>query len=89
MRLGVGEHSLLLTEIADKARCDGVRCPFLVEDIAVFFDVEAETLIASGEFFEPALGSVYRIQPFLHHAKAGSDVWDMWFEIRVDGEDRL
>ncbi len=89
MRLGVGEHTLLLTEIADKARCDGVRSPFLVQDIAVLFDVEAKTLIASGEFFEPALGSVYSIQPFLDHAEASSDVGDMWFKIRVDGEDRL
>lgn len=85
----VENHTLLLTEIADKARFDGVGGPFLVEDIAVLFDVEAKTLIASGEFFEPALGSIYSIEPFLRQAEAGSDVGDMRFKIRVDGEDWL
>jgi hypothetical protein len=61
----------------------------LVEDIAVLFDVEAKTLIAPGEFFEPPLGSVYSVEPFLHHAETGSDVGDMRFKIRVDSEDWL
>ena len=61
----------------------------MVANIAVLFDVEAKTLIASGEFFDPALGSVYSIQPFLQHAETGSDVGDMRFKIRVESEDRL
>ena len=85
--VGVGKYTRLLTEIADKARCDGIGGPFLVDDIAVLFDNEAKTLVASGEFFEPALGSVYSIQPFLNRAEAGSDVGDMRFKIRVDGDD--
>jgi len=87
--VAIGKHTDLLTEIADKARCDGVGGPFFVVDVAVLFDVEAKTFIAFGEFFEPALGPVYSTQPLLQPAKTRSEVGDMRFKVRVDSEDWL
>lgn len=83
---GVENHTHLLTKIADEARRDSIGGPFLVVDIAVLPDIEAKMFIAFGELFEPALGPVYSIQPFLQHAETCSDVGDMRLEVRVDSD---
>jgi len=56
-------ESLLLTEFADEGCLFGVGCPFSIDDVVIWTDIETKSLVAAGEVVAASLVEVQEVFP--------------------------
>jgi len=82
---------LLLTELADEGCLFGVGCPFSIDDLVIWTDIEAKSLVAAGEVVAASLVEVKEVFPSSETVVALDDGRDMGFEesIAVENDSRI
>jgi len=75
-----------LTEFADEGRLSGVGSPFAVDDLVIWTDIEAESLVAAGEAVPASLVEVEEVFPSPEAVVALDDGGDVGFEVFVAAE---
>jgi len=84
-------ESLLLTEFADEGSLFGVGCPFSIDDLVIWMDIEAKSLVAAGEVVAACLVEIEEVFPPSEAVVALDDGGDVWFEepIVVENDSRI
>jgi len=76
-----------LTELAGETYLSGIGCPFAVDDVVVWTDIEAKSLVATGEAVPASLVELQEVLPSPEAAVALDDGREVWFEGYVGSED--
>jgi len=83
----VGVWGVGLTEFAGEACLFGVGCPFAIDEVVIWTDVEAQGLVAASEGVPASLVEVEEVFPAPEGIVALDDGRDVGFEGGVSGEE--